>query len=1440
MTEPTVAPDLDQVIDALRTSGQDDPANRIQLAEALLQRFERRSVAGDESPADVTEACACVDWFTEHTEPYTEFWWPVQVLTATAYEYAARLTGDVACADRAIRAAELYTRYTPDADGLIGLAFLRLLRYNLTSGAMRDAFPSLAPAADELELASTLFPSEEQRRAIDVLLGIVLSQQAIAGPVTDTARAIALLRNGITYLELGDPLREMALCCLGDLHFLRYNESDRRDDVELDDAIDVYREAAEDYGGGAVADLVRALVMRTYDRPDPADREEALRHLERLTDPADPASIDAEQAEQIGELLLDRAKQQRTPDSWQRTISFLEGLIDRFGPADGVLHTQLITAYSLFEPVTPNHLDRVVKLVDDIESGDPAGAPDLLLSGLRAAAIAERALLSGAAADLEEARLALTAAAESGAHLDGTQRGLLAGLGIVVAAQAGSYGDSSPVRVFDHMTVDDCTGLIGWLRQHLPAIPPSAPGYAEYVAAIALLGTAVLPPDDAPADTRAAALRDVLADLRQADGSPCPGWPLRLLVRQQLAARTSELGRITGSIDDVVAGLTILAEILADTPANHPLRTDTLAYFSANALSGRLLGRLNVDLSAAEPALAEALDDPALEPERRAIYLTALGLLSCADALNGPEQPRYRRGVSCLESAVATLPDGHPEQAFPRYLLALLLASRFQYVGDVQDIAVARSHFRIALDQVRRGETDGRVPETDVLTGLRQAELLLARAGQLPDAEQKAADLIAVARGRPDRDVGTSTALGLALATQAMGTGDVAQIREAAQTVIAAAGQVPEGSVDYPAAQAMLGCLLASVACVEGNRGTLRRGLTIIERQVNSADFPDRDKPALVFLAGRIWHEWSVATGDRPALDRAVELVEAGFGMIPAGSELRGGSGLYRLAAEVYWHRGRPLDIRHAVDLELRALRERAREVVLQSESEQALAIVADAAERATTLAARCLAVGLKSDAVRAVEAGRGLVLHAATASADIPALLRHHGHDDLAAEWARESAADRSAVPDGLAGQFGLGSWPVAVPSGLRHRVLTALASTDATRVLLEIPTADDIAAALRAQEFDALVYLLPSADHGPGRALMVSADAVITDIPLPMLRSAELGVVRTYVDARRAAETDQRDELAEQWHRDLEALCEWAWQAVIAPLRLRCPRPAERLPRLVLVPTGVLGVVPWHAARDNRSPERRALHEFVISYASSARQLCVLAGRQQRPLAEAPVVVADPTATLRGATVEAEYVAARYPATRYLGVRRDGRPAYGAGEPQEILDVLPGGGRPGATMVHFGCHAVSGPTPATSYLRLAGDTRLTVDRIMRAAADRPATPSGGLVVLAACQSGLTQAAHDEGLTLANAFVTAGATGVTAALWAIPDRASSVLMCLYHNELGRPGARPAEALRRVALWALEDGRSLPADFPAELLSCVDSVDFRDAAVWGAFTQHGR
>jgi CHAT domain-containing protein len=218
-----------------------------------------------------------------------------------------------------------------------------------------------------------------------------------------------------------------------------------------------------------------------------------------------------------------------------------------------------------------------------------------------------------------------------------------------------------------------------------------------------------------------------------------------------------------------------------------------------------------------------------------------------------------------------------------------------------------------------------------------------------------------------------------------------------------------------------------------------------------------------------------------------------------------------------------------------------------------------------------------------------------------------------------------------------------------------------------------------------------------------------------------------------------------------------------------------------------------------------------------------------------ESVVLVADPTGELTGALDEVRVLRDE--------IYRDAL-IVDAGTPTEVLAYLPGAATAGAAILHFACHAHAGQAPDRSYLRLAAQadsnvsSRLTVARILEHAHGRRPGAPGGLVVLAACTTDLAIAAHDEVLTLATAFLAAGATGVVGSRWAVDDRVTAYLMYMFHHYLTVKGLPAGGALRAAQMWMLDPERRLPAGLTA--LSPVAPESLATIESWAAFSYHGR
>ncbi|MFF9486005.1 CHAT domain-containing protein [Streptomyces sp. NPDC014676] len=651
-------------------------------------------------------------------------------------------------------------------------------------------------------------------------------------------------------------------------------------------------------------------------------------------------------------------------------------------------------------------------------------------------------------------------------------------------------------------------------------------------------------------------------------------------------------------------------------------------------------------------------------------------------------------------------------------------------------------------------------------------------------------------------------------------------------------------------------------------------------------------------------------TGEPDALDECVAELETACRLLPPEGAPDAQSAYWQLASALAGRAtaraGTPQaaeDLQAAVSAARRSLRAAADEVLLQLGVRHGLRAARRGADHGCTAASWALAAGRVDEAVDCLEAGRSLVLAAAAESRSVADRLEALGAAELAIRW-REAAVPAApgaggAASDGAGGAASDGAGGAGDAAGVVGRAVFAAAGGgpglpgDVRRQALDLlrseqretedMTPADRVAALRdglaRADVDALVQLLPGGGTDDGAVLLITPAGPARSVPLPALSAEgrapltaflDADAERKRVDADTGASPQEVRRAGTRWREALDEVCVWAgevltpvldtlgvWPRALAEAGLAAAPagggPAARAVRLVLVPCGTLGVVPWPAAVLRPPAELggpgqvRAFEVSVISHAASGQEFLRASARTRMPPGGRPALAFHGDDRLAWAEEEIELLhEVYYP---HAEVYRDpDAPAT----PKTVLSLLGGRAESAASLVHLSCHGIAGPDPTTSALRLAPSRPggpapdrdayepLTLATLLETPHDGEAYRSRGpLVVCGACETDLTTRDHDEALTVTSVLVHRLAADAVGTRWGVDDDESEILMLVLHDRLAA-GAAPPDALRAAQRWMLTDPGERP---PVRALERVRTRrwnrDFRDADVWAAFVHHG-
>lgn len=1022
---------------------------------------------------------------------------------------------------------------------------------------------------------------------------------------------------------------------------------------------------------------------------------------------------------------------------------------------------------------------------------------------------------------------------------------LLAGFGQLFSQlSAIEDADSLPPQIRSMLAmVKGATGLLsdvsrpGWdgtvapevtaeLRAAMADTPPDVPG------ADLLRGLVVWVEGfdrSAERESRVGELEAIITDLSE-DSLLTP--VLRADLAKELARRSDR-----GRASSVAALLEQAVEGMAES---HPLYDDTVSMLAGALVATAAEDSTLASRERAEQVVAEVLAREADSDTQRGehLFLTALVVLLPGRRHGGRD---VEAALDALIACLDLLSGDHPLRPAAVGQLGAVLADRSLTAGLLEDGSLSVSMLDRAVAAVE-GEDDA-APEIVCIAGITRVNQAM-RTGNGRGLEAAAAALrVAHDALPPDNRLMPNVALVLAIADLRVAVDSGRGLRDAVAAVRAAATGRPLAGVPEMASRAVGDTADALAALLDDDPEAVRATVDRMEAALVDTDAAATafERPAQLVLLGKALLAW-LGTGTAPddAARRAVEYLEEAHELLgPDAGPLRADL-LRDLATALRATGARSRSRRCAAE----ALELMAGTVLLQSRVEHGLVAAQGAAADAARLSGWCLADGDLPGALAAVELGRGLVLRASTAVTRVADVLVDHGHDELARRWSAHQDVDVTSLSD-LAevatGNLSSVQVDAARAAGaLRLEVLERLRAIPEAGFLFRPPTAEEIGRSLASVGADALVHLVAGTEDTPGRLLLVDRSGAVTAVDAPELRDAATGPLSTYL---RLPGPGKPGYTAVTWHAALSRLCEWAAPALLDPLlgvlRGRHGSGPSGTPRVVLVPGGRLGAVPWAAAHcpDDMTARRYACQDLVLSSAVSAGQFVDAVARPPLGVSSGvPVLISDPTGTMDTAPEVVALRAAIYPDAVLLG-QVGGGATDGAGTPEQLLAQLPGSGA-SAPIVHVACHAVASDDPENSWIALTEP--LTVTRVLRQAARVPREAAGPVVVCSACETDFTRSSYDEALTLATAFLSSGAGTVVGSLWTVFGRYTGVLMFAFHHFLRSEHLPPADALRAAQLWALDGEREALPGMPPDLAGRARREALRQVEMWAAFTHHGR
>lgn len=324
------------------------------------------------------------------------------------------------------------------------------------------------------------------------------------------------------------------------------------------------------------------------------------------------------------------------------------------------------------------------------------------------------------------------------------------------------------------------------------------------------------------------------------------------------------------------------------------------------------------------------------------------------------------------------------------------------------------------------------------------------------------------------------------------------------------------------------------------------------------------------------------------------------------------------------------------------------------------------------------------------------------------------------------------------------------------------------------------------------------------------VISKASFASFRLPSIREIEANadMVANLMTSRRASLSDAAFERATK---NLAT-------AMMLPATIADPS----LQRLIIVPDGPLESIPFELLPG--TPKSALIETYEVIESPSAAVALALTHRraEHAGTGSGVLLIADPVFDARDARLGG-HVSSTHEAVRFarLAFSRKEAQAITALQPDRPVTMMldfdaskqsfTSGRLADVGILHISTHGLADPHDSSRsglVLSLVGRDGSPRDGVLSAAEVSALRLNASVVVLSACDTAVGKQFAGEGsLSLARAFLYAGADRVIATRWQIDDEASESLLTAFYRSMWRDGLSPAAALRQAQLALLHDPR---------------------------------